>query len=345
MNSLPISLQREVTSYLNYSLPLCSILSEDKNRNWLNSRFLNLYSIDSPEKLWLDFLEPVDFYADVASHHFITAENLTDDFNLLQHIQDCLARGRSLSFFVDSSELLSFSDQSHPLQLWVYGYDEEKQLVFSPGFSGEREFELVQYPVDKIVRAFYALFEKRHEQPIWYRLYCLAEVSVTNYQGSEDTLCDAIRERLNQYAESTVLSNCIRPEFGDVSGTRRFGFDAVCALPSTLLPSDTSCRFIYQTAHLLYEHKKQVHQALCFLGNHSSVNQIAVHKGIEGYKNLVTEYEKFRRILMMGRLRETYWETFYGPLSDDKVINKLKSKLDSLIETEATILHPLTNQL
>jgi hypothetical protein len=345
MSSLPINLQKDVTSYLNYSLPLCSILSNKKNKNWLSSRFLNIYSIESSEKLWLDFLEPVDFYTDVASQQFTPSHQLPDDFNLIEHVKSCLSKGYYLSFFVDSSDLLPFTDQSHPLQLWAYAYDEENQIISSPGFSGERDFELVNYPVEKIERAFQTLFKARQDQPIWYQMYCLTEVSILTYQGGDESLSDTIRNSILNYAQSTALPSIIRPEFDDTPGQRRFGFDAICALSNSLDPNASECRFIYQMAHLLFEHKKQIHQALLFLYASDTGNQLALKKAVTGYQGLVSEFEKFRRTLMMGRLKETYWETFYGSLSDSKTIIKLKSKLDVLIATEQELLNQLVKQL
>lgn len=63
---LKTALQKDVTVYRNFFMPLCSILWDPDKEFWMLEHFNNIYYIkDKSGYTWLDYLEPNGFTEDV----------------------------------------------------------------------------------------------------------------------------------------------------------------------------------------------------------------------------------------------------------------------------------------
>ena len=70
---IPTYMQREITTYLNYSMPLCTFLKPDKNQ-WLLEHFTNIYLMMGTDGyVWVDYLEDLLFPHNVIDYIMIEA--------------------------------------------------------------------------------------------------------------------------------------------------------------------------------------------------------------------------------------------------------------------------------
>src|SRR5690554_2560982 len=155
---LKIVLQKEITTYLNYSLPLCSILWNENKKMWLYEHFTQLYCINN-ENIWLDYLEDLYFPSDVTDYSFVNSDEMKYIDDIILYIKEKISQKYYIFIYLDkfylrNSNTNSYLKDHEPLFVFIYGYDDFSKQFNGIGFSNDSYFGFLNYSYENVSKAY-----------------------------------------------------------------------------------------------------------------------------------------------------------------------------------------------
>lgn len=98
-------MQKEITTYLNYSMPLCTFLQANKSQ-WLLEHFTNIYLMIGEEGyVWIDYLEDLLFPTSVIDYIMIEAKEMEEIEDVEYYFLNLLDESNYLMFFIDEFDI------------------------------------------------------------------------------------------------------------------------------------------------------------------------------------------------------------------------------------------------
>lgn len=155
---LPVVMQREMTTYLHRSLPMCIMLTNDNYRGWFNTNFVQIFSnkLENGE-IELNYLTPRDGYCEIA-------EVISLGYPLLDHVPDfvsymieCINKGYYFVVHIDEFYIpdKGMYEETHFVHASLcYGYDMTKREFYGIGFDEDMTFRKMTFSFDAFREAY-----------------------------------------------------------------------------------------------------------------------------------------------------------------------------------------------
>ncbi|AEY66936.1 non-ribosomal peptide synthetase [Clostridium sp. BNL1100] len=305
---LKINLQREITTYLHRSLPLCAILSCEENYKWFYQHYIEIFSITYQNGFSrLEFLEEKNNYDAVFHEAFLKFEEVPD---ILQFIKDKIDSGVYVSVHIDEYCLPqkgSYGKNHFVHPSLIYGYDNIQNKLMAIGFDSEMIFNEITFDFNDFVEAYesakihYGTFAPWAETEAVQLLiprefdkdYKLdlesVLVSIDNYLTSSAVNSDKIVKLVSTDEMNTFDQLKYGIDVYDVivQSLEKLGSDIIKGLDVQNIieqckekaVADIMPSMDYRSMHLLYEHKKGIYNRIRYIidnfGSSKVLNQLA----------------------------------------------------------------------
>ncbi len=347
---LKINLQKYVNATLRAALPLCIILSEDKNYSWFYEHYIQIYGYISQDGIGLQYVEVPSYGYKVSHDSVIHMESisyeLVGNMNILDIIRENIVLSSYVISFVDEYYLTNrqaYKKKHLVHEFLLYGYDDIKQELMVVAFDSNKNFNKIKLKYDDFKKAFEN--GKMHYKKRGTALNWIAEQSVIviKYnQNLKDRYFD-IKEFLKQ------LNNCINCKIensekylieNDILYNRqiKFGldvYDLVIYYFKNMIKNKFG--FNYNTFHLLYENKFGIFNRLKYVIKTYSSDELV---------KLVREYDN-NIVKRLNTVRLMYIKLMI--INDEVKLNdSIKRIIDivnSVSTSEKVLLPQIYNQL
>lgn len=297
VKKLKMKPQREVTTYLHRSLPLCAILSHDHYYPWFYQHYIQVFSITYQNGFSrLEFLEPKSNFEDIFEEMYLTYEGIEDGRDIVGFIKNKIDSGFYVSIYVDEYYLPQKGSYKkhhfvHPSLL--YGYDENNKRFLAVGFDSEMIFGAIAFDYDVFKEAYEGARLNYKQSAPWAETEavqllrpkeilrpCEFDIKrfleeLYNYMNSSGTDSSRI-EKLIPLDEMNMCSDF---KYGlsvhDVifHSLKKLGDDIMRGLDVQNIieqcmeknVADIMPTMDYRSMHLMYEHKKCLHDRFIFI--------------------------------------------------------------------------------
>jgi len=347
---LRVEEQKNITTYLNFSLPLCSVLWDKKKSPWFLEHFTNIYTIrQDNEYLWLDYLEKVHFIDDIMECISVSLESMKTITDIVSYIKEKINAGFYLILFVNSYYIkasASYQNYHNPLQLYIYGYDDRKALFYGIGFNTSSNFDKIVYTYEEVEQGFLSCINNNTEifQKVWIKWYCCSLMKVKDV--GEEYLCKPhlFINDIENYIESKDLINKLRPEIVKERGNvAKYGISAFQEVINTLYElNEGKFNMDYRYVHLIAERSKLMHEKIVYISEHFNMEN-ELKSLIDQYLEISRELKKTRFIFIKGTLLQNEEVNIYAQLKDKKIIDMIISIYEKVIVMERKVLTEVCN--
>ena len=157
-NKLKIKVQRDITTYLHRSLPLCAILACEDYYPWYYQHYLQIFSIKYGNGFCrAEFLEPKNNFSEVFDETYIPFSEMESSQSIIEFITDKIDLGYYVTVYVDEYHLPGKSSYNtshfvHPSL--IYGYDNKDKKLMAIGFDAEGIFRELTFDYYSFTRAY-----------------------------------------------------------------------------------------------------------------------------------------------------------------------------------------------
>lgn len=306
---LKIKVQKDLTTYLTFSLPLCAILSDDRMYPWFYQHFVQLYTLtDENGNLWVDYLEERDFYKDIAEYKIYDYISLKQVENIIEFIKDKINHGYYVIIYLDEYYLPKKAGymKFHFLhQLMVYGYDNESQRLKTVAFDRKQEFVSAEYEYSKIVKSYEEGKTYYELSPIWVLNETVELIRPKGENSPYEFNLGLFLEELKVYLLGQGEYSKLRPNNLETNGKQAsFNFkvyDELIYHLNNLIQGNPTMDYRY--VHLMMEHKIIMYYRLKYIiSNYSSNDDLVML--IEEYSNLVKKMQVARNLFFKQVIAE-----------------------------------------
>lgn len=153
---LKIKYQRDITTYLHRSIPLCAILSDERYYTWFYEHYIQLFFITYNNSFSrLEFLEPKNNFEDIFDEKYLTYNEQQSD--IIEFIEKSIDSGTYLTINVDEYYLPqkgSYNEHHYVHQSMVFGYDKSERKLMALGFDTNMVFKELEFDYDNFEKAY-----------------------------------------------------------------------------------------------------------------------------------------------------------------------------------------------
>lgn len=291
---LPIKLQNDVTTYLHRSLPLCAILSDERNYSWFYRHFIQVFSTTHTYgTIRLEYLERMNFYSDIYDEVCYGYKDLEDVEDIIKFIIDKIDSGHYIIINVDEYYLPQKSrylKEHFVHQQLIYGYDNSRKKIMAIGFDSERLFTHIEFDYNDFAKAYEKGKVNCSEFITWVDERAVQTLRPKDIRDEYHFEPKYFGEQLEKYLISSDADSEIVYDFASSEELKkcdpvRFGIDYHDALIHHIQNVlNGNFTVYYNCFHLLYEHKKGILDRLQYI--------FETYGGTEELKGLIDEYSK-----------------------------------------------------
>jgi hypothetical protein len=361
---LDIVLQKENTTFLHWSLPLCALLARESFRPWYYEHFVQLGSLcfdesgPDPGYAWIDYVESLNdtFRNSILLTHYLCLGY--EDLNkpeIVQLLVQKIDRGYYAivyldEYFIPGRPNFRIRHFVHPVLL--YGYDRTCRQFATVGFAPNSGLKRGAVAFDVLQEAFLE-GEAHFRQDALYAEREIVQLLLP-VDGGEPYRFDSDRfgRELGDYLSSTTDSGRRHIfEHGNAVNKRnvrkiRFGlavYDEVLEQLRGRLEGKWS--FDYRMIHLLAQHKRGLHERLKYVQSIWKSSD-ALARALAGYGTIADRCEQLCLNYLRRALEESSWRDIYfiSPKNDRLLKNMIAVYTDAR-SMEATILDDLLGML
>jgi len=336
-HTLPIG-HPPIIGYLHHAFPLAILSQNERYLPWFYSHYIqvccpaNLASGPDPErKRKFNFYRPPGY--DSAPFAGLSMVRLNREVVLAQgQVLDLMHRaillGRYVQVCVDEFEIpgkKAFQKKHLLHELFIYGFDEEKQCVKTLGFQEKGDFGSLTVTYDHLQRAFDAGAKNNGYDPDGVRLFGLNDAVPFHFD------IQVVLEGLEDYVFSRNTSERFRllaKPTDEVFGLATYA----CLIEVCVQLLQHPLWYDIRPLHILWEHK------VCMLGRIRYLERERYLPLSDGFGDLYAQIEMGARMLrmMMLKLRVS---------SDAKILKRIIQQLETLAEKEGRLLMCLLETL
>jgi len=345
---LPIVEQQLLTTYLNYSMQLCSVFGNENLTQWKYEHFTNLYLVRSENNyIWYDYLEEVKYLKDIVDYKYCRADELDVEVNYVEKMKEYIDNEYYAMIYLDLffySYSVEYQNKHDARAFMIYGYDDEQEVFYAIGFDKVKQFGTIIIPyadLDIGVKACILFYEK---MPIWVNWYCFTLHKIIYKDKIYQYNPQIFINHLTDFVESKDLKDQLRPENKLV-----FGEEAVCGIATEYeyikgLRELAEGNFVtdYRHIHLLTEHKRmmgvKLEAVLTDLGMSKLKDEIE-----PSFKQVINGFNTQRLRVLRGVLRDSNY--MYGQLKVKKDIVSIADSVEALIEKEEAIYKKILSNI
>ena len=343
---LKVVMQRDITTYLHRSLPLCAILAYDKYLPWYFSNFIQIFShTDFNGYVEINYLEARDCYIEIAEVVCLGYHLLKNEKSILEFIIEKLNMGYYLVINVDEFYLSNkwvYQNNHFVHSSLIYGYDNTTKQVKAIGFNQERLFTELTFD--------YSEFNDAYENgKIYYKNdapWCdWSAVQLIRPKSFEGEFPFIINRFINELEEYLFSRSDLRRLYSFEYQTEQveYGFktyDVLIKNLHNLLAGKPTID--YRAIHLLYEHKKCLYERLEYVITEYKLSGeiIELHKQ---YMEIVESWNEIR----IEFLAQCFAEFDIKKLSQEQksMLYNVINKVNKVKETEYEVLQRVIEQL
>lgn len=300
-NKLKIKLQRDITTYLHRSLPLCAILAYEENYPWYYQHYLQIFSVKYSNGFCrAEFLEPKNNFSEIFDETYMSFSEMKNNKSIIEFIVDKIDLGNYVTVYVDEyhlTEKASYNKSHFVHPSLIYGYDNNEKKLMSIGFDADSIFRELTFDYNSFSTAYEDGKQHYKEFAPWAEMeavqllkpkkpdkkYDFTEEKFLNEMGCHLNSSETNRSRVNRLITPEELQTVSEMKFGmDV-------YDVVLEALQTLSPNMVTID--YRTFHLLYEHKKCIYERLNYISEKRKVDISAL---LEEYSGLIASLNTVR---------------------------------------------------
>lgn len=347
--ALNIKLQNDVTTYLNFSLPLCAILWNENKVSWFYEHFTQLYCINNnKEFFWLDYLEELYFPKDIAKYFFMNSDSMESVTDIISFLKNMINECHYVILFVDGFYLpgrTQYLNTHVHIQVLFYGYDEIKKSFLSIGFDKHSVFTIFEDSYDDVTKAYFEGKNNYMKSPEWVRLYTAVLLKMEKPDKKYIFNLENFIEPFTNYTLSAGNATMLRPEIRTSRGENAvYGLEVHEKLLFHLnILLEGGYSMDYRFIHLLAEHKALLYRKLHYISN--CVNRERLRKKTAEYKEIAEKFELVRRQYLKFVLIDNNFKTLYGPLKNKTVIQNIIDAVSTLYKKECILLEEILEQI
>jgi hypothetical protein len=342
IKSLEIVLQKEITTYLHHSLPLCIILSDESLKDWFYNYYVQIYLLNDYGNNHF-FLEYVDskrvnntYFDGLLENSYTFCEVSDSENNIINFIIEKINEGYYLIIHVDEyylPEKKNFMKEHFVHQSLVYGYSDIDKKLMAIGFQKDRTFTNVTFDYQTFTDAYKAGKEYYEFGAPW--LENGHDIQLLRFDNSvrhkNEFHYSLFLDQLNDF----ISSNGDRYEFLGLYESNYdvvFGMEAIYRFVEKLdIKSEGEYYIDYRAFHLLSEHKKGILKRLNYAVESLKVSS-DITEHINNYSSIVNKYEELR-FLVLKHLYKSQ-----GSKTEKSFVLKIKDIiLPSLEQEKATL--------
>lgn len=349
---LKVVMQKEITTWLHRSLPLCMILAYEKHLPWYYSKFIQIFSYTNETgRVELEYMEPRNRFDEIVEWINLGYRLINHIENIIDYIIENVNFGYHLIIHVDEFYLpdkWTYNKVHFVHPALIYGYDnKEKKLKgigFTKGIFKEISFDYTQFSdAFKNGKIYY------EESAPWCEYVALQLMRPKKSEIEYPFVNDIFLKELNNYLFS--IGDSVRLFSYSYDESRvEYGFKVhdviIRGLESLLQGKNT---IDYRACHLIAEHKKCIYDRIGYFiaRNNLSGEIIILHTE---YLEIVKKFNIFR-IKILKNLKDFGNANIYNPnISDLNLEQKSKVKesinmIKELKDAEYDILIKILDQL
>ena len=342
---LQIHLQKEITSYLYISLPLCAILSNSKNYDWLLNHFIQLYTLyTSGQEFWLDYLEERDFYNEITECYFFNSNSNEAKSDIVNYIKQNIEDKFYTIIYLDEYYLLgkdSYNKKHFLHANMIYGYDNINQVFKTIGFDNRQNFTIQSYAFSDIKSAYDNGKNYYSISPPWVTKETIEIIRPKEFEFKTSIIRDNIKLQLSMFL-SGKSSLSLRPQNIEHFGSNaNYNIDIYNTIIEFLSSQDIKT-YNYIQFYLLYEHKDMMQKRLKRI-KETYISSKEFDVLCNQYDNIVEQILTLRNIFFKEKAR---YDITHTPYIINKVANEKMIKIiNDVRESEYRILSKTISML
>lgn len=294
LRKLKINPQREITTYLHRSLPLCAILAHDEYLPWFYRHYIQIFSVTYNNGFSrLEFLEPKNCYDEIFDEVYLKYEDMAD---IIGFIEDKISSGCYISVHVDEYRLPQKSSYMknhfvHPSL--IYGYDSVGKKLLAVGFDSEMMFMEITFDYDDFMKAYEEAKLFYRESAPWAETEAIQLLKPKELNGNYPFDLNRFLEEVNNYmhssaADSGRINKLVPPGDMEITSDIKYGLEVYGVVVSCMeklgadilggldvqniieqcrekVTADIMPAIDYRSIHLLYEHKRCLYNRLKYI--------------------------------------------------------------------------------
>jgi hypothetical protein len=339
-NKLPTIMQKEITTFLHRSLPLCVILTDEKLYSWYCEHFINIFArVVDGHRLVLDFLEHHEAHQAIVWDIILRFDLFAEPIDVISFIRNKIDLGYYVIANIDEyylSEKSAYNKQHFIHPSLIYGYDNKTKQLMAIGFNAVHSMERLVFEYDPFVVAFEKAREFYTQQPDDHvRAFQLIKLKphYTSYSFDMGKFLNKIRDYLHSNGDNSIVYALTAHEKRKEPIAYGMGvYDVI--IDSLRNPDNYQFSMDYFNIHMLYEHKKAIYTRLQYIKSNYNVKE-EFDPLLEEYGEIVKEFNKNRLV----KLKYSYMP------DEHEMIPSMVHSLSHLKSLEFTILTQIYTQL
>lgn len=336
--------QKNITTYLNYSLPLCSFCWDLSKTEWIYEHFTQIYLMKGTnDYVWLDYLEDLYFPSDILDYSFMPMKEMQKIDDIVSYIKNLIDNGFQLTimvdkYFIETTNLYK-KDEHVPIQLYINGYDDRNKEFIGVGFQTDSTFTSVTYSYQEMQDGFNSIKKNDKQEAIWVEWYACTLMKLKNCNQKYSFSPSKFLIDLENFISSKKEPNKLRPEISFERGN-----DAIYGLSAQyeIIESIKSLydgNFVtdYRHIHLLNEHKQLLLKKLTATSERLNISS-KVEGTIKEYNEVCKKFSKIRLLYAKQVLADNSFSSIFEQLKNKKIISEIINLMKETTYEEENIL-------
>ncbi len=330
-----------VDVYNGYACTTSIILENNAGRNWFVQNYLN-YMVSYNEDY--DYVIFDYFYSDTFFNTAINCfqpENMvsfpyscysvpaTEVNDIIGFVKELINREFYICLFVNCKYLSKYHETEDFIHdIFIYGYDDEKEIVYSTGYIGGQKYTKLEHTFGELVKAYGTMNVKSvvHSRFDTNRITFFKYKDNFKYQFNINKFICSLKEYLNL---DDGCENIKREVYLDTTFKTKtaYGIEGIKVLIEYLKTIDTKKFLDIRQIYFLYNHKKNMKYKLQFLYD---TQYLVDNKIINEYEEVI----KTANICLNIAIK-------YSLVKKEKLINNMIIQLKKMYSIEYFILEYL----
>lgn len=282
INRLEIKLQRDITTYLHRSLPLCAILAREESYQWYYQHYVQIFSIKYGNGFCrIEFLEAKNNYSEIFDEIYLPYQDVDSSLGIIDFIRNQIDNGFYVAVNLDEYYLPDKSSYKklhfvHPSL--IFGYDNKDNRLMAIGFDAEGIFRELSLQYHSFIEAYEGGKRNYRESAPWAEKEAIQLLKLKTTECIYSFEINKFMEEIDCYlrssdANKSRIYGLISQEELQSASEIRYGaevYNVILEALKTLSPQMITID--YRTIHLLYEHKKCIYDRLKYVAKISKSN-------------------------------------------------------------------------